>query len=551
MSTTDEVEKKQAANKLEEINRQNPQYIDLSEVHENDDLIALYKNCKRIEWTPSNDTGNNLQGHLQWNNIQPPSLQCGISEVYINFEAKFHLAVTGIDTDHLSEYQLDDIFNKIFVNDINAALYNTEVTLSTQGRTTQPYVNLAIKRLYDPEFFYPEIRRVFHDKNVLVDWRPDNSNGYYLYYVCSTPLLHPIFYADKDLAGINAFSVHSDYNLTNILNFKSIATTGAHATVGKITLTASNVKWKITYNQNNYRIPLSEYSTLVMDYKEFTNGVSPMTKPISFDHNIRDVSSAPIVQYLVLVNDPTIIKNEFNFAASTLVPTVITKVPSCRLNGLNISVNGNSNAYNTSSTSAIYHCCKKAGFLGSLNDFIDDYYPMVYGFSSLQYNNMVNSTDTYRFSVDSTSIEAGTEIKYSNYTCYCLYMYPALFFSGDNGNGGYVDSVAPRSVLIKSESDIDAYLKLLEQSGYSGGSLSTWLINLRDKLKRGRYISNAGKTIGRLMDSQVIKNVASMIPVVGPAIGANWDTAKGVINRATEAAENLGYGVKGEGIKMY
>lgn len=532
-----------------------PSYLDLSESHRNDDMYALKKNVLRVRWLPTMNSGEQLIGQVQWNNIQPPNLQTGISKMYINCDLEMTITVADATT-AANVSKITSVFtkDKIFMQDINAALYNTQINITGQSLTGQPYIDLPIKRLYDPDFYDPSLINKNKDKNVC--WSISTNGGVItVKYHCATPLIHPFFSSENDLAGVNAFTINTNYNISQLFNIHSPAFSAATASsAATVSTNITKLNWTISYNQINYEKPLNDYITLLMWEAYFTekNQTSEDANHTQlFINNVRDIPSTPICQYAVIVRkiEDDILNKTFAAGSSTFTGGAI---PMTTLNSIDITVNSNSNAYNTAEFTDIVHCCRQAGYLGTVDELTADTkkYSPVYAFSSLQYRNIVGSANTYRFNVSACKYDALTNTG-ANYLVYYVMMQPALFMSNTQGSAFVNNLGVPFSAMIKSESDVDAYIKLLEQSGYSGGSLREWLANLRDKLKRGRYISNAGKAIGRIMDAPIVKNLASMIPVVGPGLVTAWDPIKGVVNKATEAAESLGYGVKGEGVSMF
>lgn len=529
-----------------EARNETPSYIDLSDAHRNDDMYALKKNVLRVQWEPTMKSGTNLYGQVQWNNIQPPNLQTGLGKMYIECEFDMTFTVASDTAANVPKVVAAFKEDHLFMQDINAALYNTQISITGQSQTGQPYIDLAIKRLYDPDFYEDSLSMKSHDKNVYWTTDADTTvNGVVtIHYECSTPLIHPFFSSDNDLAGINAFTINTQYNLTQLFNIhKAIEATASNTTT--ITPAIGRLEWRICYNQINYDKPLDDYATLIMWEAYFTEKNQSNAAVELFNNNVRDIPSTPICQYALVVRkvDDTL----FSTAATTIAigaTRIPFDIPSYRLRRIDITVNSNSNAYNTQYFRDIVHCCKQAGFLGCVEELTEKNkkYPQVYAFSSLQYRNVVGSANTYRFNVSSSDcvISAPAGI---NYNVYYVMMQPALFLSSRTGSSFVNNMGVPFSALVKSDSDIDAYIKLIEQSGYSGGSLKTWLLGLRDKLKRGRYISRAGHFLGNVMDNALVKQAASMIPVIGPALTTNWDTAKNAINTAADTAERLGYGV--------
>ena len=546
-NTISEGQKEELKNALES-KITTPTYMDLSESHHNDDMFALKKNVLRVQWEPTmQPAATALDGQVQWNNIQPPSKQCGISKMFI--KCIFDITFTNSDA------QINTCFDKdhLFMYDINAALYNTEISMTGQSLTGQPYIDLAIKRLYDPDFYTSSLINKSNDKNVFWTSTLDTVNNVAtIHYECSSPLIHPFFSSENDIAGVNAFTINTRYNLTHLFNqYKDMtaATTAARTSTAALT----NLKWSICYDQINYDKPLNDYMTLLMWEAYFTEkqvSTGGANENSAFRNNVRDIPSTPICQYALAIRDInerlfTSVANSITVANGSRHIDALT-IPHYRVNRLDITVNSNSNAYNTNSFMDIVHCCRRAGFQGDTEELtqISTKYPPVYGFSSLEYRNVVGSADTYRFNVsDSEVYYDGVANALVPYRVYYVMMQPALFISSDSGSAFVNNMGVPFSGLIKSDSDIDAYIKLLEQSGYSGGSLISWLKGLKEKLKKGRYISNAGKLLSNLMDSPLVKQGVSMIPVVGPAAITHWDKAKEVVSDATKKAYDAGYGV--------
>lgn len=533
----------QLRNSLEARNS-TPTYFDLSDSHKNDDMYALKKNVLRVQWKPTMSPDKTaLDGQVQWNNIQPPNKKCGISNMYI--KCSFTLAITGANADVCKLFDKDHLF----MYDINAALYNTDISMSGQSLTGQPYIDLAIKRLYDPNFYTPSLINRSNDKNVYWTFTPNGTNAT-IKYECSSPLIHPFFSSDNDLAGINAFTINTRYNLTHLFNQYAAASTGAARTVS---LSISQIDWSICYDQINYDKPLNDYMTLLMWEAYFTEKYADTDHTHdrkAFENNIRDIPSTPICQYTLAIRDinKTLFTNGTQYNIAQNASMTALSIPRYRLKKLDITVNSNSNAYNATSFMDIVHCCHRAGFKGETTELTEENlkYPPVYGISSLEYRNVVGTADTYRFNCsDSECVYpyADDAHPYNNYRIYYVMMQPALFMSSDTGSAFVNNLGVSFSEMSKSDSDVDAYIKLIEQSGYSGGSLKTWLVGLRDKLKRGRYISRAGHFLGNVMENPLLKQAASMIPVVGPALTTNWDTAKNAINTVADTAERLGYGV--------
>lgn len=554
--TTEDIKTEELRNALEARNT-TPSYIDLSESHKNDDMYALKKNVLRVQWEPTMDNGTNLYGQVQWNNIQPPNLQTGLSKMYIECEFDINFTITssgdnlaanetavaaGFDEDHL------------FMQDINAALYNTQISMTGQSQTGQPYIDLAIKRLYDPDFHDDSLSLRSHDKNVYWTYDVDTSGDHKvvnIHYEISTPLIHPFFSSENDLAGINAFTINTQYNLTQLFNIhKGITQTTGTATT--ITPALTKLRWRICYNQINYEKSLDDYATLLMWEAYFTEknqsnaaiDANHMSTQL-FINNVRDIPSTPICQYSLIVrkvDDLLFTTGATTIAAAT--SRIPFDIPSYRLTNIDITVNSNSNAYNSQTFRDIVHCCKQAGYCGCAEELTEKNkkYPQVYGFSSLQYRNVVGSANTYRFNVGSSNCYINAPVGI-NYNVFYVMLQPALFIGSTQGSSFVNNLGVSYNDMVKSDSDVDEYIKLIKASGYSGGSLGSWFKNLRDKLKKSRFISNAGKAISGVMGNDAVKSIASSIPVVGSMIGANWDKAKDVIDMGTSKAEELGYGV--------
>lgn len=539
--STETVNQDEIRNALESRNT-TPSYIDLSEAHKNDDMFALKKNVLRVQWEPTMQSDNTLYGQVQWNNIQPPNLQTGLGKMYIECIFDIDFTFTGTNKATLKSYFKDE--KNHFMQDINAALYNTQISMTGQSLTGQPYIDLAIKRLYDPDFYENSLSIKSHDKNVYYTILEDGDKEK-IHYECSTPLIHPFFSSENDLAGINAFTINTQYNLTQLFNCIN-SFTALGAADNKMTIALTNLHWRICYNQINYEKPLNDYATLLMWEAYFTEKNQTTAASQLFNNNVRDIPSTPICQYALIVrkvDDPLFTIGENTLAQG--ITDLKLSIPTYRLDKIDITVNSNSNAYNTQFFRDIVHCCKQAGYIGDVEELTEKNkkYPQVYAFSSLQYRNVVGSANTYRFNVSSSDciINAPAGI---NYNVYYVMMQPALFLSSASGSAFVNNMGVPFSALVKSDSDIDAYIKLLEQAGYSGGSLMSWLRSLRDRLKKNRFISNAGKTITNLMGNETIKNLASNIPVVGQTLNANWDKARNIVDTVGKKAEEAGYGVQ-------
>ena len=529
-----------------------PTYFDLSESHKNDDMYALKKNVLRVQWEPTMDNGTNLYGQVQWNNIQPPNLQTGLNKMYIECEFDMTFTITSTQATNLPKVAAGFDEDHLFMQDINAALYNTQISMTGQSMTGQPYIDLAIKRLYDPDFHDDSLSLKSHDKNVYWTYKYTAATGVVsIHYEVSTPLIHPFFSSENDLAGINAFTINTQYNLTQLFNIhKEITSTEDYATT--ITPALTNLRWRICYNQINYEKPLDDYATLLMWEAYFTEK-NQSNAAIDANHestqlfinNVRDIPSTPICQYSLIVRKVDDLL--FTTGATTIADggsRIPFDIPSYRLKNLDITVNSNSNAYNTQTFRDIMHCCKQAGYCGCAEELTEKNkkYPQVYAFSSLQYRNMVGSANTYRFNVGASNcyINAPTGI---NYNVFYVMLQPALFIGSSQGSSFVNNLGVSYQDMVKSDSDVDEYIKLIEAAGYSGGSIGSWFKNLRDKLKKSRFISNAGKAISGLMGNDAVKSLASSIPVVGSTIGANWNKAKDVIDLGTKKAEELGFGV--------
>lgn len=551
---------KELLNAIESREKQ-PSYISLSEVHKNDDLIAIYKNSLRQVWNPSVQNSAEAKGHLTWNNIRPPSLKIGIKDIYIENDTTIIFTVastTAANIDKVRTGIINLINEGAFKNDINASLYNTQIAITGQTSKGMPYLDLAIKRFYDSNFYDPAAFSRKCDKNVYyyceMPAAGEDASKVILHYHCSSPLLHPMFSSENDIAGISALSVDTDYNLWTLISFFDTLKFEATATNATTIQTAlRKTEWRITYNQTNYTKDLDNYATLCTNEQYYTQHTNTQLQDAAlssdiFSAYIGEVPGAPICQYIMAINSI----ESINAPATITIAAADTSDNNFKnnyspikinLSSIGLDLNGNQNIYNTQRISDIYHCCKKAGYLGSFNDFTCKCWPSVYGFSSLQYNNKVNTTDTYSLGCSNYSTIETTKNTAAQFRVYYVYQYPALFFAGNDGDG-YVNTLgAPLSAMVKSEADIDEYLRQLEAAGYSGGSLWTWLKGLRDKLKKGRYISSAAKTISGVLGNDGVKSLVSMIPGVGPTISTGIKTASDVASKVGSTAENLGYGV--------
>lgn len=546
-----------------------PQYIDLSKSHKNEDLFALRKNSLRVEWTPSSISTNSNIGTFSFNNIQPPNFNTGISDVYLEASVIFRITVRAAADAHTIADNIKKYFDDhCFYNDFNCALYNTSVSIGSQNLTSQPYISYAIKRLYDKNFYDPSFKETRKDVNVSVyntlsDTVPNTESIIQIFYRCSTPFCHPYFYTTKDLCGINSFNIQSSFNLLNLFTIDNKPFNGG-AVSTSISYNVDNFDLKIAYNENIYSQPLNTYSSLIMSeyrYTEKTNASNVNLSSGCLNCNVRDAVSTPICQYILLLNDPEQTRTIGNTAAAVTQSFTTWTIPSYRLTDLNISVNSNPNAYSSSSFNSIYHCCKKAGYCGTMNElYYNKLFPQVFGFSSLQYRNVINSSDTYRFSIDNSQIEPGTgDFPLTNYltsTSFVVYEYPSVLISSLNGTNSFI-SIAPFSSMEESEEEIDTYLKEIESAGYTGGSLWSWLKSVKDKLKKGRYISRFTDASKNILQSETLPNVLSLIP------GVNKGTLDKVINTANiantainSAAKSAGYGTNttnslGTGVRLF
>lgn len=552
---------KELLNAIESREKQ-PTYINLSEVHRNDDLIAIYKNCLRQVWNPSVQSATEARSHISWNNIRPPSLKIGIKDVYIENETIFVFTVasdTAANIDKVRNGIVSMLNNGTFKNDINAALYNTQVAITGQTSKGMPFIDLAINRFYNEKFYDPAAFSRKCDKNVFYYVEMPNAGAdntkVILHYHCASPFLHPMFSSENDIAGISALSIDTDYNLWSLLSVfdRLTATTATASNATTITSSIRRTEWRITYNQTNYSKDLDNYATLCTNNQYYTQYTNTQEYNAAFEANmfnsyIGEVSGAPISQYLMAINDiagltgPEVVTFAVGDTYSDYYKQNYSPIK-INLSRVGLDLNGNQNIYNTQKISDIYHCCKKAGYLGSFNDFTCLYWPSVYGFSSLQYNNKVSTTDTYSLGCSNYETIEANKNTGAQFRVYWVYQYPALFFAGNDGDG-YTNTLgAPLSAMIKSESDIDEYLRQLEAAGYSGGSLWSWLKNLKEKLKKGRYISSAAKAVSNVLGSEGLKTLSSMIPTFGPAISAGIDKGKNLADRVQDTAEKLGYGV--------
>lgn len=551
-----------------------PQYIDLSKSHKNEDLFALRKNSLRVEWTPSSISTNSNIGTFSFNNIQPPNFNTGISDVYLEATVIFRITVQAAANANNDANTIADKIKKhfdahCFYNDFNCALYNTSVSIGSQNLTSQPYISYAIKRLYDKNFYDPSFKQTRKDINVSVyntlsDTVANTESIIEIFYRCSSPFCHPYFYTTKDLCGINSFNIQSSFNLLNLFTIddKTIENVGAVST--SITYRVDNFDLKLAYNENIYSQPLNTYSSLIMSeyrYTEKTNARNVNLSSGCLNCNVRDAVSTPICQYILMLNDPEQTRTIDNTVAGNSDLFTTWTIPSYRLTDLNISVNSNPNAYSSSSFNSIYHCCKKAGYCGTMNElYYNKLFPQVFGFSSLQYRNVINSSDTYRFSIDNSQIEPTSDAfpltNYLTSTSFVVYEYPSVLISSLNGTNSFI-SIAPFSSMEESEEEIDTYLKEIESAGYTGGSLWTWLKSVKDKLKKGRYISRFTDASKNILQSETLPNVLSLIP------GVNKGTLDKVINTANiantainSAAKTAGYGTNtnnslGTGVRLF
>ena len=439
-----------------------PQYIDLSKSHKNEDLFALRKNSLRVEWTPSSISTNSNIGTFSFNNIQPPNFNTGISDVYLEATVIFRITVQAAANANNDAHTIADNIKKhfdanCFFNDFNCALYNTSVSIGSQNLTSQPYISYAIKRLYDKNFYDPSFTQTRKDVNVSVyntlsDTIANTESIIEIFYRCSTPFCHPYFYTTKDLCGINSFNIQSSFNLLNLFTIDNKDITGG-AVSTNITYRVDNFDLKLAYNENIYSHPLNTYSSLIMSeyrYTEKTNAAGGDNDYLSsgcLNCNVRDAVSTPICQYILMLNDPEQTRTIGNTTAGNTDSFKTWTIPSYRLIDLNISVNSNPNAYSSSSFNSIYHCCKKAGYCGTMNElYYNKLFPQVFGFSSLQYRNVVNSSDTYRFSIDNSQIEPTSDAfpltNYLTSTSFVVYEYPSVLISSLNGTNSFI-SIAP------------------------------------------------------------------------------------------------------------
>ena len=573
----------EAKNVIEEP-MEKPQYIDLSKSHKNEDLFALRKNSLRVEWTPSSISNNSFIGTFTFNNIQPPNFDTGISDVYIEAEVVFTLNMVMDSKAKTNGEKIHKLLTKnSFFNDFNCALYNTSVSIGSQNLTSQPYISYAIKRLYDKNFYDSSFAYNQQDVNVSayitdLESSVDTAASFEIHYKCSTPLCHPYFYTTKDLCGINSFNIQSSFNLYNIFSVnggvhdgEDIIKSEAGTNITSLTLSLNQFDLKLSYNENIYSQPLSTYSSLIMSEYRYTEktiqiGGDTNTNFLQsgcLNCNVRDAVSTPICQYVLLISDPEQTRTINAVDPQGKRPFAQWRVPKYRLKSLQISVNSNPNAYSSNSFNSIYHCCKKAGYCGTFDElYFNDLFPQVFAFSSLQYRNVINSSDTYRFSIDQSILEENvlqfSTVIYLNASSYVVYEYPSVLISSVNGTNSFI-SIAPFSAMEESEEEIDTYLREIEQAGYSGGSLWTWLKSIKDKLKRGRYISKFTDAAKNVLASETLPNVLSVIP------GVNKGTVEKVLNTANtvnsainSVAKSAGYGTNttpnnslGTGIRLF
>lgn len=534
-----------------------PECINFSKSHNNQDLFAISKNTLRQTWTVSAG-GTTGKGNFSFNNIHPSSFHTGINNLYIMFSCDIvFTSDVGVDADKTAYYNaIMNNLDKLYFNDINCALYNTNVSIGTQSNTNQPYISYAIKRLYNSDFYHHNMIINKRDRNVSIIpgalVAPDGNNqvngSYTVSYTCCSPLCHPYLNTKSDIAGITSMIISSSYNLDGLITgISSIpCVTGAQT---RALVDYTNISFNLCMNDVIYSQPQIEYSSLILTEMFFNDKRISTNNAIindSFNCNVRDTPSTPINQYVICL--PDLDTKNYNFDIAIGGPIDRFLLNNYRLNSLTIDVNGSLNSYNTSSFNNIYHCCKNAGFKGEMRDLNEaSPYPKVFGFSSLQYKNVINSSDTYRFSISNALVTSAGNVT-ENYSTFIVYEYPTLLYSSPEGMTTSI-SVGMKKEITEVESDIDQYVKELEMAGYSGSGLMDTLRKFRDKIKQGRYISKIGDFLGNLTGNQLFRNALSIIP----AIGDNRDKFDKIMDRTGDISKKIGdvSGKFGYGVRMF
>lgn len=524
------------------------EYIDLSKTRDDDSLVALKSNVKRVVHAPQS-ASNALNGSMRWNNIEPPSINHSIKNLRLNFEVEM-VAVLG-ENDNTAVLR---------ANNLNKCIRDLVITINGQNITDQPYIISQIKEQYCPETFQ-ENALVFQDKyswitvsSVVTQSVPGDPviPGYTttrIKYKCSTPLYSSILEAE-DLQGIYSLSIAFDYNL------RFLFTIGAETVTSLSIAENTSPIFSISFDDTTLTQPKPMYTMLCKQYQYFYGNSDAKLSNINLHDGkmtknvrINNVTTTPSRIYLGICKIPT----QTN-------PKATVENLSYTFENIDYRVQDKSNCYLTTKPNDVYHVSKSAGLLTEYQYFAGfdlqesvqtttqptmSLLPVA-AINLLNYDSIVSDASMFRFNVDfNITVNRNSAVE-SRCRDFVVYEYPALLTLSTDYNNLNINVGTTLQNLTESTA-MDIYLDLFESIGLmSGGGMSGagFMDKVRGFIKRLRdrkTVSQILGTIGKI--GTTVAPALGFIPGVGPIASTIAGTVGNVAGKIGDAAGKAGYSV--------
>lgn len=482
-------------------------FVNLTKSFKSDSLIALTSNVNHVKYSSTADPGETgMSGSLSFEHIHPRNRNNGIKNFYIYFEGKFEFSA--------------DVYDVRFDN-INAALYNTQISLNSLGSIVeQPYINNIIKRNFDKDD-YIEDANSHNSKYVYVKKTMDGAKAIYEY-KCMCPLYHPIL--EDELVKVSELNIHSMINLYNIVKCTGI--------VPATELKVSGASYSVYYDEIQYTDINDTVDIMVPLHQYYKDGAAHATAAAATEQqinlNVRDVIGCPIRAFVVAT--PRI--SETSLKVSRHITASFDK--------FNWDVAGIPNQYPTTNISEIYLTSRNAGLLTEFGVYYDDSNKSLDPILAIKLidriNAVVGTSDLFRLVANGVlklgidNLATNEENKLS-YEVFIIYEYNKLYHADDTQQNLY--NTLPSSINEMIEEDYDAFADSIDEM-MGGSKIGDWFRNMKEKMKKNKTLS---KILGAVANSSKFNNILSMIPGVGSVAPIIQNTA----NQLKDVAESAGY----------
>lgn len=527
-------------------------YFDTCKSAKNDELVALKANVQRVMYTATQKPQTEMKGSFSFDRIQPGDKHNTIKNLMLCARITFKVEGFADDAKALAADFATAPHPGFYFNNINAALYDCSVSINSSiNQTQQPYLNNIIYKNFKQDEYVEDMNKKY-DKYVSVIQTHtqrvvDTTDGYdTIEYYCMCPIYNSLL--EGDLTGVSSLNIRSNYNLNTVI--KHLDPTKFTNSQAKITV--EYIDFTIYYDNVINTIPdMNEtYRMLKFNYIDYSENLSlKNVTTANFVNNVKDVQSAPLRAYNIIVED---IRGD----GITALTNYNNRITSSRWD-----INNHQNVILSDNILSVYSTSKDAGLLtefsiinntnGSIDKKTGDYthYKAQEPVCAITLLNTpditISTSDLFRLSTNvnvkfDTTVSPGAELA-KTFFLYTVYEYPALLELSPVGNT-FINGLSGTSKdLIETDGGLTEYMDEYEDMGYGGdGKVADWFRKVGRKIKEGKYVSKILSGISK--GAKIFGTVAPMIPGIGaaaPVVSKIGDIAGNV----GTAASNAGYSV--------